>query len=77
MNSVPNHDFMELHPVHQHQSHCKQHFVFTDIADIDLPPEITKYPDKMKNGSIHSYKKENISPPSKPSKSKKIIAIAR
>lgn len=77
MNSVPNRDFMELHTVHQHQSHCKQHFVFTDIADIDLPPEITKYPDKMNNGSIHSYKKENIPPPSKPSKSKKIIAIAR
>nr|XP_019549659.2 dipeptidase 2 [Aedes albopictus] len=82
MNSMPNHaDFMELGTIHQHQSStCKQHcFVFTEIADIDLPPEITKYPEKIKNGSIHSYKKDSMSPPPpkvpKSSKrSRKIIA---
>ncbi|EDS44282.1 dipeptidase [Culex quinquefasciatus] len=64
MNTMPNHaDFMELGTIHQHQSNCKQHcFVFTEIADIDLPPEITKFPEKIKNGSIHSYsKKDGIS----------------
>lgn len=60
MNSVPNHEFMEVHTLHQHQPHCKQQcFVFTEIADIELPPEITKFStEKMKNGSISSYKKE-------------------
>uniref|UniRef100_A0A182PNK0 Dipeptidase n=1 Tax=Anopheles epiroticus TaxID=199890 RepID=A0A182PNK0_9DIPT len=77
---IPNHDFMELHPVHQHPAGCKQHcFVFTEIADIELPPEITKYPEKIKNGSIHSYTKESISPPppklAKDRRSRKIIAL--
>ncbi|EAT46257.1 AAEL002547-PA [Aedes aegypti] len=81
MNSMPNHaDFMELGTIHQHQSTCKQHcFVFTEIADIDLPPEITKYPEKIKNGSIHSYKKDSMSPPPpkvpKSRRSRKIIAV--
>lgn len=79
MNSVPNHDFLELHAVHQHQPHCKQQqqcFVFTDIGDIDLSSEITKFPDKLKNGSLHSsYKKDPISSPPKNFKNKKIAAI--
>lgn len=74
---VPSHDFMELHPVHQHQPHCKQQcFVFTDIADIELPPEITKYSEKMKNGSIQSYKKENIAAIEPQSTKSRKIAIA-
>lgn len=66
--------------MHQHPAGCKQHcFVFTEIADIELPPEITKYPEKIKNGSIHSYTKESISPPppklAKDRRSRKIIAL--
>lgn len=79
MNSVPTRDFMELHQIHQHQPHCKQQcFVFTDIGDIDLAaPEITKFPEKLTNGSLHSYcnKKESISPPPVKSRSRKILTI--
>jgi membrane dipeptidase len=84
MNSIPNHEFLELHQFSQHPSHCKQQcFVFTEIADIDLPPEITKFnPEKLKNGSIRSYsnksKMDTISPipPNKNvQKGKKIVAI--
>jgi membrane dipeptidase len=53
--------------------------VFTEIPDIDLP-EITKFnPEKLKNGSIHSYsnksKIEAISPPPNKAKNKRIVAI--
>ncbi|XP_055385136.1 dipeptidase 1 [Condylostylus longicornis] len=83
MNPVPNHDFMELPTVHhQHQPHCKQRcFVFTEIADIELPPEITltnKYStEKLKSASIQSYKMENsITPiPENSSKGPKVVAI--
>uniref|UniRef100_A0A1B0BPL8 Dipeptidase n=1 Tax=Glossina palpalis gambiensis TaxID=67801 RepID=A0A1B0BPL8_9MUSC len=64
MNTVPNHGFIEVHPIHhhQHQPHCKQQcFVFTEIADIvELPPpEITKIAsEKMQNGGLTSYTKD-------------------
>ncbi|ALC44631.1 CG5282 [Drosophila busckii] len=69
MNSVPNRDFMEVHPLHQHQPHCKQQcFVFTEIADIELPAEITKFgggSEKLRcsNGGIPAYncKKDSCS----------------
>lgn len=69
MNPVPNRDFMEVHPLHQHQPHCKQQcFVFTEIADIELPAEITKFGggnEKLHcaNGGIPSYncKKDSCS----------------
>lgn len=77
MNTVPNHDFMELHKIHQHQPHCKQQcFVFTDIGEIDLANE--KFPEKLTNGSIHSYKKETITPPpisNSKSRGRRIIGI--
>lgn len=78
MNQVPNHDFMEVHTLRQHQPHCKQHcFVFTEIADIELPPEITKFTSEKMNGSISSCKKEQSidasSEHTKSSKSRKII----
>ncbi|EDW69952.2 dipeptidase 3 [Drosophila virilis] len=69
MNAMPNRDFMEVHPLHQHQPHCKQQcFVFTEIADIELPAEITKFGggnEKLhcSNGGIPSYncKKDSCS----------------
>lgn len=69
MNAVPNRDFMEVHPLHQHQPHCKQQcFVFTEIADIELPAEITKFGggnEKLhcSNGGIPNYncKKDSCS----------------
>ncbi|GAB0086418.1 Dipeptidase [Sergentomyia squamirostris] len=72
MNSVvPNHDLLEMRTM---QVPCKQQcFVYTDI---DLPPEITKFSEKMKNGNVPSYKKETSSPPLEPPrKSRKMAAI--
>lgn len=82
MNSVPNHEFLELKENYLHQAHCKQQcFVFTDISELDLP-EITKYPvEKLKNGSvhsIHSYQSKKCDtpiPPERKSKNRKIVAI--
>lgn len=76
MNSVPNHEFMEMKENYLHQAHCKQQcFVFTDISELDMP-EITKFPvEKMKNGSIHSFKKDSPLPPERKSRGRKIIAI--
>lgn len=57
------------------QSTCKQQcFVFTDISELDMP-EITKYPvEKFKNGSIHSFQKEQaITAPPSVSRSRRII----
>uniref|UniRef100_A0A336LBM1 Dipeptidase n=1 Tax=Culicoides sonorensis TaxID=179676 RepID=A0A336LBM1_CULSO len=83
MNSVPNHEFLEMKENYLHQAHCKQQcFVFTDISELDLP-EMTKFPiEKMKNGSVHSLhsfqsskKCETPIPPERKSKTRKIIAI--
>lgn len=78
MNSVPNHEFMEMKENYLHQAHCKQQcFVFTDISELDMP-EITKFPvnEKMKNGSIHSFKKDSSPlPPERTSRGRKIIAM--
>ncbi|XP_055902759.1 dipeptidase 2 [Eupeodes corollae] len=70
MNTVPSHEFLEVHTVHQHQPHCKQQcFVFTEIADIELPPEMNKFTtEKIRNGSISSCKKEAMDYESKRSK---------
>lgn len=76
MIPVPNHDLLELHshnPVPQCKTQC---FVFTDI-DIDLP-EIKYSNEKLKNGSIPSYKKESSISSSQSleqRKSKKFMAI--
>ncbi|XP_059610776.1 dipeptidase 3 [Phlebotomus argentipes] len=74
MNSVvPNHEFMELRTMHQVP--CKQQcFVYTDI---DLPPEITKFSEKIKNGNVPTYKKEHSSPPPvvHRGKSRKVVAV--
>ncbi|XP_068142331.1 dipeptidase 3 [Drosophila tropicalis] len=69
MNPVPSRDFLEVHPLHQHQPHCKQQcFVFTEIADIELPAEITKFGggnEKLRcsNGGIPTFncKKDSCS----------------
>ncbi|XP_030380022.1 dipeptidase 3 [Scaptodrosophila lebanonensis] len=66
MNSVSNRDFMDVHTMHQHQPHCKQQcFVFTEISDIELPAEITKFSggEKISNGSIPTFscKKDSFS----------------
>ncbi|KAH8294029.1 hypothetical protein KR054_007513 [Drosophila jambulina] len=69
MNPVPSREFLEVHPLHQHQPHCKQQcFVFTEIADIELPAEITKFgggTEKIRcsNGGIPTYstKKDSCS----------------
>lgn len=54
---------------------CKQQcFVYTDI---DLPPEITKFSEKIKNGNVPTYKKEHASPPPviHRGKSRKVAAV--
>ncbi|XP_037953182.1 dipeptidase 3-like [Teleopsis dalmanni] len=59
MNPVPNPDFMEVRAM-QHACHAKQQcFVFTEIADIELPPEITKLTnEKYKNSGITTCKEQ-------------------
>lgn len=82
MNSVPNHEFLEMKENYLHQAHCKQQcFVFTDISELDLP-EITKFPiEKMKNGSVHSlhsFQSKKCDTPVRPeskSRTRRIIAI--
>ncbi|XP_039947632.1 dipeptidase 1 [Bactrocera neohumeralis] len=70
-------------PPHEHQPHCKQQcFVFTEIADIELPPEITKLGgEKLKNGAIAAaaYKmsacSDSGSEPSRSSRNRRLIVV--
>lgn len=75
INTIPNPELMELKENYLRQSTCKQQcFVFTDISELEMP-EITKYPvEKFKNGSIHSFQKEQaITAPPTVSRSRRII----
>lgn len=54
----PHHKAAKMHP--QHQPHCKQTcFVFTEIADIELPPEITKLQSEKLNLAMKSNEMTN------------------
>lgn len=59
MNSdFPHHQTTKMH--NQHQPHCKQAcFVFTEIADIELPPEITKLQNEKLNLAMKSNEMMN------------------
>lgn len=57
-SDFPHHKAAKMHP--QHQPHCKQTcFVFTEIADIELPPEITKLQSEKLNLAMKSNEMMN------------------
>uniref|UniRef100_T1GRG0 Dipeptidase n=1 Tax=Megaselia scalaris TaxID=36166 RepID=T1GRG0_MEGSC len=72
----PHHQATKMHS--QHQPHCKQTcFVFTEIADIELPPEITKLQSEKLNLAVKSNEMMNggLQTPSSMYKSKECMAL--